>query len=65
MKITKVENYKTEIQRHELVKILQDAGYDIPDNVHFNMIQSLGYPTPPPTPLVITWRVETDQEQDS
>ncbi len=63
MKITKVESYKTEIQRHELVKILQEAGWDIPDNANFNMIQTLGYPTPPPTPLVITWMVESDQEQ--
>ncbi len=63
MKITKVESYKTEIQRPELIKILQEAGYDIPDNVHFSMrLQSLGYPSPPPAPLEITWKVETDQE---
>ena len=63
MKITKIESYKTEIQRHELITILQDAGYDIPDNAYFNMIQAIGYPTPPPTPLVIMWRVESDQKQ--
>ena len=62
MKVTKVESYKTEIQQHELRKLLQEAGYNIPDNAHFNMIQTFGYPTPPPMPLVITWTVETDQE---